>query len=84
MIVLVESPPFKTEKPLAGYDKWSPLNFSMVLVSVDFVRNSLDDSVIGEAVIPVIEHRNDQMFMDDNAHDFACVNDSLCDCDIVL
>ena len=69
MIVLVESPPFKTEKPLAGYDKWSPLNFSMVLVSVDFVRNSLDDSVIGETVIAVIEHGDDEVLVDNNSHD---------------
>ena len=32
----------------------------MVLVSVDLVRNSLDDSIICETVIAIIEHRDNQ------------------------
>jgi hypothetical protein len=46
----------ETKKPPAGHGKWSLFDFSMVLVSVYFVRNPLDDSIVGETVIPVIEH----------------------------
>ena len=55
----------------------------MILVSADLVRNSLDYPLVGEAVIGVIEHRNDDVFMNYNPHDFACVNDSLGHCEIV-
>lgn len=60
------------------------IEFIMVWVSDYLGIELFDDSGIGETVIPVIEHRNDQMFMDNDAHDFAGVNDSLGDCNIVL
>ena len=58
------------------------VEFSMVLVSVDLVGNFLDDSLVGKTEIGVIEHRDDQMFMDDDTHDFAGMNDSLGNCEI--
>ncbi len=60
----------ETKKPLTEHGKWSPVNFSMVLVSAYLVRNPLDDSVVGETVIPLIEHRYNQVFVDNDSHDF--------------
>ena len=58
------------------------VEFSMVLGSDYFGIELLDNSGIGETVIGVIEHRDDQMFMDDDTHDFAGMNDSLGNCEI--
>ena len=66
----------ETTKPLAGHGKWSPLNFPMLSVSGYFIADLFDDSLVGEAVIGVIEHRDNQVFMDNDPHDLGCVDDS--------
>ena len=43
-------------------------------VSVYLVIDPLDDAVVRHAVIPVIEHRNDDVFMDCNADQMAGLN----------
>ena len=59
----------ETTKPPAGMANGLRLCSCVLFVSVYLVRNPLDDSVVGETVISVIEHGDDQVFVNTDTHD---------------
>ena len=63
------SPPFKTKKPLAWLGKWPLMNTLEWSFSDLGAIGLLNQTVIGERVIPVVGHRNDNMLMDLYGHE---------------
>ncbi len=59
---------FRNKKPFAGGREWLAFRFCKFFDSVHFIIDLRYDPMVGKTEIPVIIHRNDDVFVNSDAH----------------